>query len=82
MLRLQLVDILLLDLALAVVDDILNVFRSLERIDQTREQVRVEEYGLGVCLLQGMAEPVFAERVVRGDNGDGLSTSAYERSCQ
>lgn len=72
---LELVNVVLLDILLAVVDDVLNVLGVVEGLDELCEEVRVEEDELCVCLLERVLEALFAEGVVSGDDGHGLGGS-------
>jgi len=73
---LELVNVGLLDFGVTVVDDMLNVLGLLQGIDEFGEKVRVEENGLGMCLLERVLEAFLSERVVCGDNWHGLGRSA------
>lgn len=68
---LELLDVLFLDLVLAVVDDVLNldVFTFLERLDELGKKMRVKEDGLGVSLLKRMLETFLSKGVVSSNNG-------------
>jgi len=77
---LELLNVILLDLHLAVVNNILNVLGLFERVDELCEEMGVEENELGVCLLEGVHKTLLAECVVGGDNGHGLGGSAWKEA--
>lgn len=78
---LELVNVRLVDIGLAVVDDVLDldVFALLEWLDELGEEMRVEEDGLCVGLLERVLETFLAESVVCCDNGHGLGRGACKR---
>jgi hypothetical protein len=69
---LELVNIFLLDVLLAVVDNVLDILDLVQGLDQLGEEVGVEEDEFGVSLLERVFEAFLAESVVGGDDGHGL----------
>jgi len=56
----------------SVEDDILDILRILESLDECLEQVGFEVNGLGLGGLQGMEKTAISKGVVGGDYGHGL----------
>lgn len=79
MVGLELLNVLFVDAAETVVDDMLELTRELQGLVEFREQVRVEEDGLGIGLLQRMGEAFLAKRVVGGDNSHVVVQGAVRK---
>ena len=65
-------DETLFNLAVVVVYHVLDGAGVFEAIDQSLEQVRVEEDGLGLRLDQRVSQTFLSEGIVCGDNRHGL----------
>ena len=64
----ELVNILLLDLVLAVVDDVLDILGFFEGVDKMGEEVGIKVYGMSIRLHQRMLQALFTEGVVCCDD--------------
>jgi len=61
---LQGVDVVLLDIILTVPDDILDFLSLLERVNESGQEMGIEEDGFGLGRYQGVLQSFFAESVV------------------
>ncbi len=77
---LEVVDVLLLDLVLAIPDDIAHFPCFGEHVAQCWNKVRIEEDGLGSRGHHRMSQAFLTQRVIGSDNGHGLRCSGVERS--